>query len=82
LASKDEPHVWTARELAQIAIDNGILKYELGGSTERAVTTRMGIVAGRFVGETFRLSAGPLKGGSAVFGRRDGRNGSEYIVTR
>ncbi len=47
--------LWTASQLTDLANQKFLLQSDLGDGTKRSQTTRMGKLAGRFVGETFTL---------------------------
>ena len=46
---------WTSSELTALAKEHSLLQSKLGDGTERSQSTRMGLLAGRYVGETFPL---------------------------
>ncbi len=67
---------WTAADMSELAHSHSILSDQLGDGSTRSRSTRMGILAGRFVGESF-----PLTGDrEATFRKADGRNGNLYVV--
>ncbi|HEX3999768.1 MAG TPA: hypothetical protein VHX65_14550 [Pirellulales bacterium] len=67
---------WTAAEMVNLCGKQGLLKDDLGDGSARSLATKMGTIAGRFVGETFAL----IDGRSAVFSRTPERKGSIYRV--
>lgn len=67
---------WTAAELVDLAMRNGLLESDLGSGTSRSQTTRMGIVAGRFVDERFDLDDGSI----ATFRKTTTRRYTTYQV--
>ncbi len=60
IVATHERGTWTAAELTDLAIRNSLLEADLGGGTARSQMTRMGILAGRFVGERFELDNGSI----------------------
>lgn len=71
----DKPKfTWSAKELAQLAAGQGLLKEELGEEGDRSQATRMGILAGRYVDERFQLPDGR----EVMFVQSDGRKGVVY----
>jgi hypothetical protein len=67
---------WTAAELVDLALRNGLLESDLGVGTTRSQTTRMGIVAGRFVDQHFELD----DGATATFRKTTSRRYTTYQV--
>lgn len=73
----DHPQgVWTAGELVEHCGREGLLQDELGDGSPRSRSTRLGVIAGRYVGERFELSDGR----AVTFLRSDDRNGKVYRV--
>lgn len=73
----DSPQgAWTAAELAALAAREGALGDELRDLAGRGAATRIGMLAGRFVGTAFPLPDGR----TATFHRVDGRKGCTYHV--
>jgi hypothetical protein len=73
----DHPQgVWTAAELSELAIKHALLSEQLGEGSARSRSTRMGILAGRYVADAFPLS----RGREATFHKADSRNGVIYSV--
>jgi hypothetical protein len=68
--------IWTAAELVELCGKHGLMAADLGEGSPRSLATKMGTLAGRFVGERFPLS----EGHEATFHRSDGRKGSVYQV--
>lgn len=68
--------IWTAAELVEHCGREGLLKEELGEGSTRSKSTRLGVIAGRYVGERFSLSDGR----AATFHRSKNRNGALYRV--
>lgn len=68
--------VWSSSELTDLANKHFVLQSELGDGTPRSQTTRMGKLAGRFVGERFSLDDGTY----AVFKRISGGRHTQYQV--
>jgi hypothetical protein len=67
---------WTSNQLVELARTNSLLLSDLGDGSPRSQSTRMGLVCGRYVGETFRMP-----GGSEVtFRTRECRDGRLYHV--
>ncbi|MGE0769301.1 MAG: hypothetical protein AB7L90_22895 [Hyphomicrobiaceae bacterium] len=73
----DHPRgTWTSAELVELCGRHILLAADLGEGSPRSLATKMGTLAGRFVGERF-----PIAGGrEAVFHRSANRNGSVYQV--
>jgi hypothetical protein len=73
----DHPQgTWTSAELVELCGRHILLAGDLGEGSPRSLATKMGTLAGRFVGERF-----PIAGGrEAVFHRSANRNGSIYQV--
>ena len=67
---------WTAAELVDLCGKQGLLKADLGEGSARSLATKMGTIAGRFVGETFPLADGR----NAIFSRTAERKGNIYRV--
>lgn len=67
---------WTSAELAELAIRHELLREQLGDGSSRSKSTRMGILAGRYVAERFPLSGDR----EATFRKEDKRNGAIYAV--
>ena len=73
----DHPQgLWTATELAALVSQHGLFRSEFKDLSERSVSTRLGILAGRYVGVRFPLS----RTRSAVFHRADDRKVSTHRV--
>ena len=49
---------WTASELVGLCSQHGLLTVDLGEGSSRSLATKMGTLAGRFVGERFSLTDG------------------------
>lgn len=64
---KQERATWTAEQLADLASDNFLLRTELGDGSKRSRSTRMGVLAGRYVDEKFKLTEEAI----AKFSRSD-----------
>ncbi|QDU23756.1 hypothetical protein [Urbifossiella limnaea] len=76
-ALADHPQgTWTAAELADLAARLRLFGADAGKESGRAVATRVGILAGRFVGESFPLDDGRR----AEFQRVPDRKGNLYRV--
>jgi len=72
----DHPQgTWTASELVELCVRHSLLASDLGEGSSRSLSTKMGTLAGRFVGESF-----PLVGRKVVFHRSVGRMGNIYRV--
>jgi hypothetical protein len=67
---------WTSADLASVAVKYGILRSELEAATPRSAATRLGLIAGRFIGESFSVGDNMV----AVLRRTDGRKGNLYRV--
>jgi hypothetical protein len=74
--AKHPQGIWSGSELTDLANKNFVLQSELGDGTPRSQTTRMGKLAGRFVGERFSLDDGTY----AVFKRISGGRHTQYQV--
>ncbi len=74
--AKHPQGIWSSSELTDLANKNFVLQSELGDGTPRSQTTRMGKLAGRFVGERFSLDDGTY----AVFKRISGGRHTQYQV--
>jgi hypothetical protein len=73
----DHPQgIWTAAELSELASKHTLLGEQLGEGSARSRSTRMGILAGRYVAEAFPISGGR----EATFHKADARNGVNYSV--
>ncbi len=73
----DHPQgTWTAAELVELCNKQGLLKADLGEGSARSLATKMGTLAGRFVGEQFALTDGR----EAAFHRSAERKGNIYRV--
>jgi hypothetical protein len=73
----DHPQgTWTSAELVDLCRKHTLLVADLGEGSPRALATKMGTLAGRFVGERFQVTGGR----EAVFHRSTGRNGSVYRI--
>jgi hypothetical protein len=68
--------VWTPSEMSELALEHKLLEECLGTKSSRSQSTRMGILAGRYVNESFGIS-GHRK---ATFRKADGKDGSVYVV--
>ena len=69
---------WTASELVELCSKHGLLAADLGEGSPRSLATKMGTLAGRFVGERFPLGDGR----QAVFHRSDDRKGKSIRCRR
>ena len=68
----DHPQgIWTAAELVELCARHEVLQEERGEGSSRSQATRLGVIAGRYVGERFELSGQR----SAVFHRSEDRKG-------
>ncbi|TWT30136.1 hypothetical protein [Blastopirellula retiformator] len=77
LSMADHPRgMWTSKELAEHCDKHGLLQDELGDGTLRSRSTRLGLLAGRFVSERFDIEDGR----TATFLRSEDRNGKVYRV--
>ncbi len=74
--AKHPQGIWSSSELTDLANKHFVLQSELGDGTPRSQTTRMGKLAGRFVGERFSLDDGTY----AVFKRISGGRHTQYQV--
>jgi hypothetical protein len=73
----DHPQgIWTAAELTELCANHEVLQLERGEGSSRSQATRMGVIAGRYVGERFELNAER----SAVFHRSENNKGKLYRV--
>jgi len=63
-------------ELTELCAKHEVLQDERGEGSSRSQSTRIGVIAGRYVGEHFELSGER----SAVFHRSEDRNGKLYRV--
>ncbi len=71
----DKPKLtWCAKELAQLATSQSLLRDELGEEGDRSQATRMGILAGRYVDDRFQLPDGR----EVTFIQSAGRKGVVY----
>ena len=68
---------WAPSELAGLCSQHGLLKVDLGEGSPRSLATKMGTLAGRFVGERFSLTDGR----EATFHRDLVRKGNAYRVS-
>ena len=68
--------LWTAAELVELCGKHGLLTADLGDGSPRSCATKMGTLAGRFVGERFPLTDDRV----AVFQRTTDRKGKVYRV--
>lgn len=68
--------IWTAAELAELSRSHCLLRADLGEGSPRSLSTKMGVIAGRFVDQHFAVDAER----SAKFTRQDGRKGKTYQV--
>lgn len=66
----------TSADLAAVAAANGLLRGDLDGCTPRAAATRIGLIAGRFLGEQFPLPDGQI----GILRRGEGRKGNVYTI--
>lgn len=73
----DHPQgIWTASELVELCGKHGLLTADLGEGSPRSLSTKMGTLAGRFIGESF-----PLRDQrTATFHRGENRKGKVYRV--
>lgn len=69
--------VWTAAELVELCKCHGLLIADLGEGSPRSLSTKMGTIAGRYVGESFELDSGRY----ATFHKQVGRKGMQYRVS-
>ncbi|GIW97574.1 MAG: hypothetical protein KatS3mg111_0907 [Pirellulaceae bacterium] len=77
IALADHPQgIWTAAELTDLAADRFLLRTELGDGSRRSQTTRMGVLAGRYVDEQFDLGDERV----AIFRRSDEGRKTLYSV--
>ena len=67
---------WTGSELAELAVRHRLFRAELEEASPHARATRMGLLAGRFVDESFALADGCI----ALFRRTEDRKGKIYHV--
>ena len=67
----------TASELATLVTEHGLFPTEFKNLSPRAVATRLGVLAGRYVGVRFPLSRTRW----AVFQRSEERKGNVYRVS-
>jgi hypothetical protein len=73
----DHPQgIWSASELVDLCATQGLLAADLGEGSARSLATKMGTLAGRFVGEQFPLADGR----QATFHRSSDRKGNVYRV--
>ncbi len=73
----DHPQgVWTAAELTDLAAQHFLLRTELGEGSPRSQTTKLGVLAGRYVDERFDLGEERV----AVFRRSDDGRKTLYSV--
>jgi len=73
----DHPQgTWTSAELVELCGRHSLLGADLGEGSPRSLATKMGTLAGRFVGERFHVSGAR----EAVFHRSASRNGNVYQV--
>jgi hypothetical protein len=73
----DHPQgTWNATELVGLCNRHKLLSSDLGEGSPRSLTTRMGLLAGRFVDDHFPLADGR----HAVFHRTSDRKGNVYRV--
>ncbi len=73
----DHPQgTWTAAELANYAVEQGLFADEFRNATPRAQAIRLGILATRFVDEPFPVRRCRL----AIFRRGTDRNGTVYRI--
>ncbi|MHC2066135.1 hypothetical protein ACYFX5_01560 [Bremerella sp. T1] len=73
----DHPQgMWAPKELVEHCDTNGFLSEELGDGSVRSKTTKLGMLAGRFVAERFELTDGR----TATFIRSEDRKGNVYRV--
>jgi hypothetical protein len=77
ILTTQERATWTADQLTDLASDHFLLRSELGDGTKRSQSTRLGVLAGRYVGEAFELGEDTV----ARFQRSDdGRKSLYYVV--
>ena len=73
----DHPQgIWTAAELTDLAAQHFLLRTELGDGSPRSQTTKLGVLAGRYVDERFDLGDERV----AVFRRSDDGRKTLYSV--
>jgi hypothetical protein len=68
---------WTATELVDLVRQERLFESQFRAQTPRSQVTRMGIIAGHYVDESFPLSEDRI----ATFRKRDDRKGTVYAVT-
>ena len=74
--SCSEQYYFTSADLVHLAEQKSVLKSELGDGSARSKSTRMGILATRYVAERFELEGSAV----ATFRRREGRKNKEHFV--
>jgi hypothetical protein len=74
--AKHPKGIWSSSQLTDLANQKLLLQTELGDGTPRSQTTRMGKLAGRYVGERFFLDDGSF----AVFNRSFDGQYNQYQV--
>jgi len=67
---------WTAGELGQLARGHGLLSADFGEASGKALATRMGLLAARYIGERFHVTDERI----ATFQRSVDRKGNIYLV--
>jgi len=67
---------WTSSELVDCCRRHGLMAADLGDGSARSLATKLGTLAGRFVGERFPLADGRV----AQFHKSTNRNGNVYQV--
>lgn len=76
-ALADHPRgIWTAAELVDLCRAEGLLANDLGDGSAKSLSTKMGVLSGRYIDEQFDLTDGRR----AAFRRDEGRKGKLYRV--
>ena len=79
ILTTEEKATWAAAELTELANRHFLLRTELGDGTKRSQSTRMGVLAGRYVGEEFKLDEKTV----ATFHRgEDGRKSIYFAAVK
>lgn len=68
--------IWTAAELVDLCANQTLLQSELGDGSARSQSTRLGVIAGRYVAERFELPDQRM----VIFHRSEDRKGKIYRV--
>ena len=77
LMAKQETGTWNATQLTDLANKHFLLRAELGDGTPRSQSTRMGVLAGRYVEERFSID----DKSTAVFQRNVEERKTVYYIT-